>query len=169
MDAKKGLALVHRQTTEILAQISAEDFTTPLELFNGATLGQHFRHILDFFQCLAQAAVSGIVDYARRQRDPLPEKDPQTAALLFQQVLDEIGKMQENSPLLMRADFMGTAEADRPLYASSAGREMTFVHDHAIHHMAMIQMGIREYFPYIVRSEHFGVAPSTVKFRMEKE
>ena len=169
MDAKTGLLHLHRQIAEILAQISVEDFTTPLELFNGATLGQHFRHILDFFQCLADATAGGVVDYARRQRDPRPENDPEAAAILFQQILDQIMKMSESSPLLMRADFMHTAEADRPLYASSAGREMTFVHDHAIHHMAMIQMGIREYFPYVVRSEHFGVAPSTVKFRMAKE
>lgn len=169
MDAKTGLLHLHRQTMEILAQISAEDYSTPLELFNGATLGQHFRHILDFFQCLADAATSGVVDYARRQRDPVPENDPGAAATLFQQVLDQIGKMTEGSTLYMRADFMHATEAGRPLYTSSAGREMTFVHDHAIHHMAMIQMGIREYFPYIVRSAHFGVAPSTVKFRMEQE
>lgn len=166
MSAKKGLLNVCREIAGILEQINQEDYTAPLDLFNGASLGQHFRHVLDFFQCLAIAGETGIVDYARRERDPQVEADPRYAATAFKRILERVERMDEGTVLYMRADFMYVPEEERPLYASSAGREMTFVHDHAIHHLAMINIGIQEYCPYIAKPEHFGIAPSTIKHRI---
>ena len=166
MSAKKGMINVCRDIAGILEQINPEDYTAPLDLFNGASLGQHFRHVLDFFQCLALAGETGIVDYARRKRDPRIEADPIYAASAFQKILAQVEQMDEGTVLYMRADFMNVPEEDRPLYASSVGREMTFVHDHAIHHLAMINIGIQEQCPYIAKPKHFGVAPSTIKHRI---
>ena len=169
MSAKKGLLNICREIAGILEQINPKDYTTPLELFNGASLGQHFRHILDFFHCLGQSLESGIVDYAQRERDQRVEADPQYATAAFQRILGQIDSMKEEAVLHMRADFLHVQGEDRPLYASSAGREMTFVHDHAIHHLAMINIGIQKHCPYIAKPEYFGVAPSTIKYRVDQQ
>ena len=169
MNAKKGLLHLSREITDILGQINPEDYSAPLDLLNGASLGQHFRHILDFFHCLALAGENGVVDYANRERNPAAEADPHYTAKAFEHVLNKIERMDEATFLQMRADFRDITEEQRTLYPTSAGREMTFVHDHAIHHLAMINIGIKEYCPYISRPEYFGVAPSTIKYRMDQE
>lgn len=169
MSAKKGLLHVCLEIAGILGQINPQDYNTRLALLNGSSLGQHFRHILDFFHCLALAGETGVVDYANRERSPAAEADPHYTARAFEVVLNKIERMDEAAFLQMRADFQDIPEEQRALYPTSAGREMTFVHDHAIHHLAMINIGIKEYCPYILTPEYFGVAPSTIKYRTDQQ
>jgi len=49
---------------------------------------------------------------------------------------------------------------------SNFDRELVYNLEHAIHHMALIRVGINELTDVIV-SEKFGVAPSTIKYRAE--
>jgi hypothetical protein len=44
-------------------------------------------------------------------------------------------------------------------------RELTYNIEHAIHHMAIMKIGVREIAPYIPLDENFGVAVSTVRYR----
>jgi hypothetical protein len=49
------------------------------------------------------------------------------------------------------------------------GREMVFVYDHAIHHLAIIRIGLQVHFPEVDVDVHLGVSPSTIKAKLGKE
>lgn len=169
MSANQGLTHVSTQLLQVLKRIDPLHYQAKLDLFDGATIGQHVRHILDFHLCLLQAIPSGIVDYAHRKRDPQIEIDPAFAAKILSKVCSQIKNLDDGIPLLMRGDFLHSSESERPLFPSSMGRELTFIHDHAVHHMALIKVGLLILCPETISDSHFGVAPSTVKFRSTQQ
>jgi hypothetical protein len=71
-------------------------------------------------------------------------------------------EMQSNMAVALKAEFGG---AERPNYQSTVGRELAFVYDHAIHHLAMIKVGLRCHYPHIQIDRDLGVSPSTIKAR----
>lgn len=152
--------------TEVLQVIDEQAYTQPLEVFNGATLGQHFRHILDFYRCLHKGiSTAQTIDYERRERDVLVEQHPSDAVQAFIEVRDGIERCNTDVQVQVRADFSVRLEDTRPVVQSSVGRELMFAYDHAVHHLAIIKIGLRAAFPHIMVKDHLGVAPSTIKFR----
>ncbi len=168
MSSKQGLQDITRQMATYLNQIDPADYRQPLDVLSGSSIGQHFRHIFDFYHCLAKGAAEDLVDYANRERDPRVESDPVFAARVLGDTMDQIAQLPEDQLIRMRADFMHLGETDRPLYPSSYGRELTFVHDHAVHHLALIKIGFQAQCPGLLTDPNFGVAPSTVRFREEQ-
>ncbi|MDX1476826.1 MAG: hypothetical protein R3301_03935, partial [Saprospiraceae bacterium] len=61
-----------------LDQISAEAYQRQLDLLFGASIGQHTRHFLEFFQCLLDQIddTAPEVNYAARARHLAIETDP---------------------------------------------------------------------------------------------
>ena len=57
-------------------------YQAPLETLSGSTIGQHTRHIIEFYNCLIeQYSHDGIseINYAKRRRDFLIESAPEHA------------------------------------------------------------------------------------------
>ncbi|MCB0552994.1 MAG: hypothetical protein KDD02_05535 [Phaeodactylibacter sp.] len=165
MDCKQGTIHISQQISNLLAIISADAYARPLPVFNGSTIGQHFRHIFDFYDCLFRALGGKEVDYAARKRNALIEEDPDYARSLFIQLEEMVLGLDEEGAIRVRADFSAHPEAYRPLVASTIGRELMFAYDHALHHLALIKIGLREALPGLYLDEHLGVAPSTLKHR----
>jgi len=165
MNCIQGTLSIVRQITELLETIEADAYRQPLPLFNGATLGQHFRHIFDFYYCLVRDRSSGLIDYASRERRPAIEADPRTAREAFENLVDLVSVLDEKERIAVRADFSHLTEEQRPQYQSSVGRELMYAYDHAIHHLAIIRIGLQAVFPQYHLGDNLGVAPSTVKFR----
>lgn len=152
--------------TELLQVIDEQAYAQQLEVFNGSTLGQHFRHILDFYRCLHKGiTTSQVIDYERRERDVLVEQHPDYAIRAFFDVRNGIEHCNIEESIQVRADFSSRMEDSRPVVQSSIGRELMFAYDHAVHHLAIIKIGLRTAFPHIVIHEQLGVAPSTIKYR----
>ncbi len=162
IEANKAILLVVRQIDDLLQQIEPHVYRRPLPEFDGNTLGQHFRHILEFFQCLEKGAGVGLIDYASRERNMMYEDNPLLTASAFNDFMQLLESGPEDKMLDVKAEFGGV---DRPVYSSTLGRELLFVYDHAIHHLAMIKIGIRCHFPEIQIDRDLGVSPSTIKSR----
>lgn len=154
-----------RQLVDLLDQLPPNVYNKSLELFSGSSIGQHVRHILDFYQCLFRGMPAGRIDYAQRDRDLQLERDPRSARDFFTGLLAQVEDIDEQLPLEVRADFVPDPQAPRPLVHSSVGRELMFAYDHAVHHLAIIKIGLKTCFPEIVLAEELGVAPSTLKYR----
>lgn len=152
-----------RQMDDLLQQIEPHDYRRPLTEFDGSSLGQHFRHILEFFQCLEKGKDKGCIDYASRVRNMLYEDNPLFTARAFSDFAELLESDMEDKTLTVRAEFGGE---ERPEYNSTLNRELLFVYDHAIHHLAMIKIGIRCHFPEIKVDRDLGVSPSTIKSRI---
>ncbi len=169
MDCRQGTAFITRQINELLGTIHRQAYSMPLQVFNYSTLGQHFRHIFDFYDCLLRGASEGVVDYASRKRNEQMELDPRYAERAFQEMELACAGLQEGQLLKVRADFSSSPAESRPEVGSSVGRELMFAYDHAIHHLALIKIGMREALPELKVDESLGVAPSTLKHRNGKQ
>jgi len=166
MKADIALLTIIQQINQVIAQLAAEDYQKQLAEFEGNSLGQHFRHILEFFQCLEDGIQSGTVDYAARNRNPIYENRPDIAAAAFAAFSHAIPTFDMQVPISVRAEF---GSDDRPCYDSTVGRELLFVYDHAIHHLAIIKIGLVCRFPHIQAGKDLGVSPSTIKARTKVE
>ncbi|MCB0565009.1 MAG: hypothetical protein KDD01_11590 [Phaeodactylibacter sp.] len=165
MDCKEGTVNITRQINQLLKLVHPHAYSMPLKIFDGSTLGQHFRHIFDFYDCLLRGTSEGMVDYASRKRNEQMEKDPRYAEQAFQQVEHACHNLREGQPLMVRADFSSFLKDDRPLVGSTVGRELMFAYDHAVHHLALVKIGLKEALPEARADDHLGVAPSTLKHR----
>lgn len=163
MKVTDALVSLTDQILHLLEVIEPENYRRPLDEFDGSSLGQHFRHILEFFQCLETGLRDGsTVDYASRARRMIYEDSPAAAAGAFDDFLFALEKIDCERVVSVRAEF---GSHDRPEYRSTAGRELMFVYDHAIHHLAMIKVGLRTNFPEVRVGKNLGVSPSTTKHR----
>lgn len=165
MDCKTGTKNIITQIVQLLDKVDKEQYTRPLSIYNGSSLGQHFRHIFDFYQCLVDGISQGEIDYASRSRDPRIEQDPHYAQGVFGEVLTGIAELCEYEMVKVVADFSTNMADSRPSLSSTIGRELMFAHDHAVHHIAIIKIGFQQTFPEIPVSLEVGVAPSTLKHR----
>lgn len=162
MQANQAIRDIVFQIEGLLEQIPVHDYRRPLSEFDGSTIGQHFRHILEFFQCLESGIEAGMVDYASRKRNLLYEDNPELTNQAFSTFLQMLGQYSDTHPIKVKAEFGGT---ERPTYQSSLGRELLFIYDHAIHHLAIIKIGLRCHFPEVEIERNLGVSPSTIKAR----
>ena len=165
MNCIEGNRQIIEQITKLLDIIDNQVYTKPLDIFKGSTVGQHFRHILDFYLCLLKGTKSGVIDYANRDRDPAIESDAQYAKTIFLRVSDTVMQLLETDTTQVYGDFSNESYEHRPLLHSSIGRELMFAHDHAVHHLAMIKIGIDAAGVSLTMDSNVGVAPSTIKHR----
>ena len=165
MNCIAGNIRMLQQVDDLLVRLDAYTYASPVEVFNGSTIGQHVRHILNFYQSVLTGLHTGIVDYARRERDPRVEESPAFAREAFEEVGRALKEVDETHLLRVLADFTTEEDEHRPLLNSSAGRELMFAFDHAVHHLAIIRIGLQLARPDLFLEEELGVAPSTLKFQ----
>ncbi|MDO7687638.1 MAG: hypothetical protein MUQ03_06645, partial [Schleiferiaceae bacterium] len=58
---------------DLLTQLSDTSYAKPIPSLSMASLGEHVRHSLGFYECLLEVADGQVIDYDARKRDPLVE------------------------------------------------------------------------------------------------
>lgn len=159
MHLKSPILRLFSQLGELLEQLSDEQYCQPMDLLSGASVGQHVRHIIECFQELEDGYLNGEVNYDLRKRDRRLETDRDFVFLQMVFVESALGK--PDKPLKLQA---ACDEGVAVTLSSTYYRELMHNLDHAIHHMAMIRIGLAA-IPGIALPEDFGVAYSTLKFR----
>lgn len=128
-----------------------------------ASIGQHYRHILEHFQCLARGLRSGEINYDARERNPKLESEVTYASTATCDVLRAIKNYNEDTLArpcrVVHSVSYGTAQPTS--IESNMGREMAYCTGHAIHHYAIIRLICSEL--GIDLPTEFGFAPSTLK------
>lgn len=145
-----------------LEQIEAEAYRKRLVLLNESTLGEHTRHILEFYQCLFSQHHQQNINYDCRERNRSIQEVPSTAI----RVIHEIQCMLDNTDLNKELQLIVSYDTQTDLtdkMPTNMKREITYCLEHAIHHMALIRVGVNIYFSHITLPADFGVAPSTIK------
>lgn len=169
MNCKEGNELMLRQIDALLEQVDPDIYARPLDLFGGSSVGQHIRHILNFYQAVLAGVERGMIDYSLRERDPRIEVDPGIARETFGAIATTLQGLDENYILPVLADFVPEKEALRPAVSSSVGRELMYAFDHAVHHLAIVKIGLRQAQPGLPLQEELGMAPSTLQYQKEKK
>lgn len=164
MTGLQGVEHLTQQMIQILQRIDQKAYQQAVDIYDGSTIGKHFRHVFDFYQCLIKGLTQGKIDYSDRTRNLHIEREPQTAANHFSNVLCQMNDLKMEAPIEVLSDFSDDDQSERVSYTSTIGRELAFIHDHAVHHLAIIKMGIKVINPDFELAQNFGIAPSTIKF-----
>lgn len=168
MNPKQGTIIVANQVKELLNIIDNETYCEPLTTFNGSSVGQHIRHIIDFYLCLIKGCECNNIDYDMRQRNPLIEKDTNVAVVELEEIANAIQTLDIHKVVQVNSSFTDDESEEKSQIPSSIGRELMYAYDHAIHHLAMVKIGMQQHFPNIKINNNLGVAPSTLKYRKAK-
>ena len=155
------------QGETLLSEISDETYVRKLPVAFNASMGGHYRHCLDHFRSLLEAAMNGDLDYDHRERGTLVETD-RFAALNATRELRE--GYERLDPALLERSLIVTcktsyATARSHASPSTVGREIMYSVAHAVHHYALISLmgGLMG----LSMPPGFGVAPSTLKHQAE--
>ena len=162
MNCIEGATQLIDQIISTLEQISSDDYSRPLEIYNGSTMGKHFRHIYDFFNCLVIQYDQVDIDYCLRGRDERIESDVFHSIQSFHKLKNDIGTLNEAKEITVHADFE-IKNGVRPIVKTSIGREIMYAYDHAVHHLAIVKIGLKAIRPDLKINQDLGVAASTLR------
>ena len=155
---------IFEQLESVLNHITEEDFTKKVATLNHSTIGQHIRHTLEFFTCLVHNHSRGTVNYDKRDHDRMIETDKTIAAALIKDLYSFIDQNPNDSDLVLEANY-SLVEDESISIQTTYFRELAYNIEHAIHHMAIIKIGLKEVAPYVPIPDHFGVAVSTIRYQ----
>lgn len=151
------------QLQQVVEQIKPEDFSRKTSTLN-ASVGQHLRHTLEFFLCLEKGTAEGVINYDKRNHDVLIEEDKFIALATIGKIAEFVKSNAPSKPLLLEIGYNSHNDACEAIPTTFL-RELTYNIEHAVHHMAIMKIGLREVAPYLRLPENFGVAVSTVRHR----
>ena len=141
------------QLEQLIPQLQ-DSYALPIEAIGNSSIGDHIRHMIEFYQCLWQAVEQkSLVDYETRQRNQELALIPEVALAELHRLKEILSQEIEDIPLLVQG------------VQSSLGRELQYAFDHAVHHCALIKAGL-----FVIQKKHlvaddFGVSPSTIRYR----
>jgi len=152
---------VFGQLHDVLHLLSDEEYITPCERLLNATIGQHVRHIIELVKCLEKGYKTGIVNYDNRERNQFIQINRELARTFLSDI--STSAIRPNKTLLLETSYNEAAEV-MLLIGTNYYRELVYNLEHAVHHMALIRIGINEVSKIIV-SPDFGMAASTIKYK----
>lgn len=149
-----------------LSVIDPVNYQSALDILSGSTIGQHTRHIIEFYNCLEQSLNSNepVINYAKRKRDHQIESEPDHALSCVEVIIEKLKDLNADRPCLLNCAEHGQ---DELMVNSTIGRELIYNIEHTIHHLAIVKIALKTIMPGIALPEHFGVAPSTIRHRQE--
>jgi hypothetical protein len=150
------------QLTDLLDNIESSVYKDALRPLHYSTTGQHVRHITEFYLCLLKGYKTGVVDYDARERNLLIEIDKDFTIETLENVIQDLRKLKSDKSLILKSSFGGDEAMEIP---TSFFRELTYLIEHTIHHLAIIKIGLNEVYPEVEIPKNFGVAHSTVRYR----
>jgi hypothetical protein len=155
------------QGEALLTQLSDEHYTRKVAVAFNASIGGHYRHCLDHFRSLLDAAIQGDLNYDHRERGTLIESD-RFAALNATRELREGYERLDPTLLMRRLNVTcktSYATNGSQISPSTVGREIMYSVAHAVHHYALI--GVMCGVMGLKMPAGFGVAPSTLTHQTE--
>ncbi|KXX68587.1 hypothetical protein [Flammeovirga sp. SJP92] len=158
------------QLCNLLPQLSEEQYVAPLDLFNGSSIGQHARHIIEFYQCLHASYQQEVsVCYEERKRNLAMECDLKEAISKVEETSHWLKTIHEPfySMNLVVKDYQ-KSNMNEWSTPTTLAREVHHCNEHAVHHLAIIKIGLQHYFPNVVIGEQVGVAKSTTAYQKQQ-
>jgi hypothetical protein len=167
MEIKEACENILDQISAVIDQISETDYVKPVQAFNGATIGQHFRHAIEFFQCLMNGYNDGIICYDNRTHDKNIESKKLLAIDLINKAKIFISHCEVNRALDLQVSYDPQSEK-MVTVPSNVAREITYNIEHVVHHMALVKIGVKEVCNYVNLPPEFGIAVSTIKYHKNR-
>ena len=164
MTLQHSVNKIMNQLIGSLEVLSNEQYSRGIPTLSNSSIGHHVRHVIEMFVLLQEGLNTGIVNYDKRNRDHTIESSKDVAIDLLQKIISTINT--ENKDLVVEIGFDKNSDKVNAI-PSNYFREIAYNLEHAIHHMALIKIGIREISDQELPFD-FGIASSTVRFKHEK-
>lgn len=164
MQIKTNAGYIFDQLQNLLESLTEEQYILTPEIFSGASVGKHYRHIIEFFQCLVVSDQTETICYDNRIRDTRIENSREVASTLLAELKKDLSQLDSERKLTLLGDLGTEGESSGSVIGTTLFREFHYAVEHAIHHMAIIKMGVKQTFPDVTVPEDFGVAPSTLRY-----
>ena len=168
MAISQSASQVLLQLSDVLGRMTDHQYNTPIAILSDTSIGAHVRHTLEFFICLQEGADQAAINYDLRRRDLILETDRITALSKCNQLAEEISHFSETGAIIFECEST-TEDQNNWSMSSSIERELWYAIEHAVHHLAIIKIGLKSIDPSFFFPEHFGVASSTVNYQLSKE
>jgi len=138
-----------------------DDHVYTRSLDGAGSVGGQFRHNLDFVNGFLKGIFEGRIDYSDRERNPFIEINRDYATGKTRAAIACLARLPET--LLIKDVSVRSEISPQMWFASSAARELEFIHSHTVHHHALIAEKLRAF--GLSAPAHFGVSRSTLKYR----
>jgi uncharacterized damage-inducible protein DinB len=148
--------------TDLLENLNNDQYIYKSEMIGGFTIGQHVRHIIELFQALNNGYTMAAVDYEKRVRDMRIECSREVAIAALYHLQCDLQRPDKE----MQLSIDGPDNAKQTIHTFYE-RELAYNIEHAIHHMSLIRVALREQ-KLNITPEHFGFAYSTIR-KLEKQ
>ncbi len=149
------------QLKKVLEKLTDEQYVRKIPVLSNASVGQHTRHIIEFYQELEKGYTTGYISYDARKRDHETETQRSCA---IQQLLTIAAGIKKPDKLLVLEAGYNTGGQIPARISTSYQRELMYNIEHTVHHMALLKIAV-----YAVSEvelpEGFGVGVSTIKYR----
>ncbi len=150
-----------------LGNLSPDRYREPLEILSLASIGEHTRHILEFYQCLLGQCESGSINYDHRVRNKLIQEDPDIASQALDEIMEALPGCAIDQQLQLEICY-DQDQQETVAVTTSMERELAYNLEHVIHHLAIIKIGLSVIAPRMELPEGFGVAPSTMRYKSKE-
>jgi len=160
---------IFHQIRFYLLRLEQEKYQRPLEIFSGSSIGQHTRHIIEFFQCMLTQIDSGTLNYDLRQRNQELEQIPDCAMREIAIVLECLHYLKQPSVIKLASSYGAGDGQEFLMVETTLERELLYNIEHAVHHLAMIKIGLKIVAPDMKLPDSFGVAKSTLAFQQKTQ
>ncbi|HEX3383978.1 MAG TPA: hypothetical protein VHS53_02260, partial [Mucilaginibacter sp.] len=158
---KESIANLLEQVAYLLSQLNNEQYTQPVKVLSRSSIGQHTRHVLEYFIELDKGYGNGLLDYDKRIRSLPLESDLVSATVIIQEII--AGLEKPDKKMLLSAEY-GEGKESSLEVITTYNRELVYNLEHLVHHMALIRIGV-EATTDVVIPAGFGVGASTLKYR----
>lgn len=150
------------QLADFIRIADSNHYTESSELLLGSSIGQHVRHILEFYHCLKEGYAFQKVNYDLRKRELSIEQDPSVALVMIKELVQWL---QEAEPVALTLEGSYTPGDEHTFsIATHLERELVYNIEHSIHHMAIIKIAALNLYLYELPAD-FGIAASTLRHR----
>ena len=153
----QGLGLLFELRDHAYSRIAAAPFN--------ASIGQHYRHVLEHFQSLIRGISAREINYDVRERNPRLQKEVTYASIATCDVLRALKRYTQETftrPCKV-INTVGYGTSNPSTFESNVSRELAYCIGHAIHHYAIVRLICHEI--GVAVPAEFGVAPSTLRHR----
>lgn len=150
------------QLAEVTRKLDDGEYARPSESLSSSTLGQHLRHTLEFFFCLEQGLREGVVNYDRRERNEWIEQSRLAGLGAVERARGFVASLKDDRSLRLEVGY-DRASDSTIVVDTNVHRELIYNIEHAVHHMALMKIGLREVAPHVQIPADFGVSVSTLR------
>jgi len=150
---------------DLLRLLSKEQYSRKMDVLSGASIGQHVRHILEFYECLLNSSYLKEICYDERKRDLVLESEVSFAIKTIDHQINLLLDLREDKMAVFKVNYSPEINSTGICVKTSLYRELAYNLEHSIHHQALIRIAVMEMdLNKLLRSD-FGVAPSTIRYR----